>query len=180
MVAALLGVAMSLECSLGIRRSWEPASPVNQVCSLLVVGERTLPRCFPCNWKFFDTNVSVFLPGSLRGGDLKQGYELWIQVPRYLEMTEKRKLWQWLNVTKKLVRALQWPFFLRVGFVLSVAHILWGYQMVQLLWVSRRISDLLKLEFEGGFSCSFSYEWFRGPPTNNFAIVEKWKGISIF
>lgn len=67
-----------------------------------------------------------------------------------MEITEKVKLWYYrvVNVTKKLAPALPRPFFWH-GVVLSVVHILLGYQMVQSLWVSRTISALLKLEFEG-------------------------------
>lgn len=64
-----------------------------------------------------------------------------------MEITEKEK-WQWLKITKKLAPALQRPFFPLDWISFICVHILWGRQMVQLLWVSRRISGLLKLEFE--------------------------------
>ena len=99
-----------------------------------------------------------------------------MQILRYVEMTEKGKLQQCLDITKNLVWALQWPFF-PLGWIsfICCSYSL-GIPMAQSLWVSRRISGLLKPEFEGGFSCSFSYKWCRGASHKQLCNCGKVKG----
>lgn len=182
MVSPSVAVARSLECPRGIWRPWGLAAHMSRICSPLIVEERTLPQTLPCDCLegFWHRRVSI--PHRLpEGWEFKTG--VWINKFKFsgTQKLQRRKShgsgWMLLRIWPKLHCD---PSFHRAGFILSVVHILWRQQMVPWLWVSRRLSGLLKLEFESGFSCSFSYKWFPGPSTNDFVIVEKWKGILIF
>lgn len=73
-------------------------------------------------------------------------------------MTEKENVWQGLNVTKELAQVLQWPFF-PLGWINLISG---SYSPGMLNGVAalgfQKDSGLLKLDFEGGFSCSLSYK----------------------
>lgn len=77
MVAPLVAVARSLERPLGMWKPWGLAAHTSWVCSPLIVEEQTLPQSLPCDCLegVWHRCVSI-LTGSLRGGNLKQGYEL--------------------------------------------------------------------------------------------------------
>lgn len=74
MATTVVRVAMFFECPLGIWRSYKPGMQPRQS------GKKKLYLSpFPVTvCKILDTNMAVFLIGSLRGGNLKRGmnYEI--------------------------------------------------------------------------------------------------------